>query len=143
MRPDDLDEETIEAAARSGAVMLKVGVETGSPKLAEEMGITTHYLSNILNNVIHNNFYEVVNKYRGEEVKNKLARNEDKRFTLLAIALESGFNSKASFNRIFILQCSKDLTPKLNLDHTYTLNHRIKPLRPYSGFLGLLPRGKF
>lgn len=38
VRPDDLDEETVAAAARAGAALFKVGVETGAPRLAELIG---------------------------------------------------------------------------------------------------------
>jgi radical SAM superfamily enzyme YgiQ (UPF0313 family) len=38
VRPDDLDAETVAAAARAGAALFKVGVETGAPRLAELIG---------------------------------------------------------------------------------------------------------
>lgn len=37
-RPDELDAECIAAARASGAVLLKVGVDTGAPKLIEQLG---------------------------------------------------------------------------------------------------------
>ena len=43
----------------------------------------------------------MVNGYRVAEVKRRLAAPDAQRFTLLGIALESGFNSKTTFNRIF------------------------------------------
>ena len=39
-RPDELDEERIAAARASGAVLLKIGVDTGAPKLIERLGKT-------------------------------------------------------------------------------------------------------
>ncbi|MCD4696832.1 MAG: helix-turn-helix domain-containing protein [Bacteroidales bacterium] len=42
-----------------------------------------------------------VNNYRVEEVKRLMAEGKHEHYTLLAIALEAGFNSKSSFNRIF------------------------------------------
>ena len=70
-------------------------------QLAKELNVSTHYLSNILNNYIHKNFYEFINHYRVDEVKRKIVSNKNDNFTLLAIALDCGFNSKATFNRIF------------------------------------------
>lgn len=37
-RPDELDEERIAAARASGAALLKVGIDTGSPRLIEHIG---------------------------------------------------------------------------------------------------------
>lgn len=37
-RPDELDDERVAAAAAAGAVLLKVGVDTGSPRLIEHLG---------------------------------------------------------------------------------------------------------
>jgi anaerobic magnesium-protoporphyrin IX monomethyl ester cyclase len=37
-RPDELDPEVIAAARASGAVLLKIGVDTGSPRLIERLG---------------------------------------------------------------------------------------------------------
>ena len=44
-------------------------------------------------------------RYRVEEVKQRLKDSKYKNFTILAIAYDSGFNSKSAFNTIF-----KDLT---------------------------------
>ncbi|HDR67474.1 MAG TPA: helix-turn-helix domain-containing protein, partial [Bacteroidaceae bacterium] len=41
------------------------------------------------------------NDYRVEEVKKRLQDPKFKHLTILAIAYESGFNSKSSFNTIF------------------------------------------
>lgn len=40
-RPDELDSERVEAARAAGAVLLKVGVDSGSPRLIEHLGKTT------------------------------------------------------------------------------------------------------
>lgn len=68
--------------------------------LANELSITSHQLSSLLNDYLKTNFYDYINHYRIEEVKKRL-KNKSGQFTILAIALECGFNSKASFNRIF------------------------------------------
>ena len=58
-------------------------------------------ISFILNSHLDNNFYDFVNRYRIDEVKTKLNDPAYKHLTLLGIALESGFNSKTTFNRVF------------------------------------------
>ena len=40
-RPDELDPERIEAARAAGAVLLKIGVDSGSPRLIEHLGKST------------------------------------------------------------------------------------------------------
>ncbi len=69
--------------------------------LAKEVGISDKKLSTLLNMHFHANFYDYVNTFRIEEVKKKLQNKENEKFTLLSIALDCGFNSKASFNRVF------------------------------------------
>lgn len=69
--------------------------------LAMEVGISVNYLSQILSKKQSQHFFDFVNSYRVEEVKQKMNDAKYQRFTLLAIALESGFNSKTSFNTIF------------------------------------------
>ena len=58
-------------------------------------------VSFILNNHFKKNFHDFVNHYRIEEVKNKLNDTTYSHLTILGIALESGFNSKTTFNRVF------------------------------------------
>ena len=77
--------------------------------LAEQIKIPSNHLSQIINEQEGKNFFEFVNNYRIEEVKQRIIENQDKKFTLLAIAYDSGFNSKSSFNRIFKKQ--EGLTP--------------------------------
>jgi AraC-like DNA-binding protein len=58
-------------------------------------------ISFILNNHLNKNFHDFVNHYRVEEVKNKLNDHRCAHLSLLGIGLESGFNSKTTFNRVF------------------------------------------
>ena len=69
--------------------------------LAEQIPTTDKKLSILLNHYMNTNFYDLINSYRIGAVKQKLAAEESKHLTLLAIAFESGFKSKTSFNRIF------------------------------------------
>ncbi|NRS93879.1 AraC-like DNA-binding protein [Chryseobacterium sp. 16F] len=55
------------------------------------------------------NFQDFVNNYRVEEFVKRLKNDQNKQFTLLAIATDVGFNSKSSFNAIF--KKTKGLTP--------------------------------
>lgn len=69
--------------------------------LADKLAMSTHNLSEILNTRIKQNFYDFINSYRIEEVKQRLAQGESEKFSLIAIAFDSGFNSKTAFNTVF------------------------------------------
>ncbi|MDO9261812.1 MAG: helix-turn-helix domain-containing protein [Flavobacteriaceae bacterium] len=71
------------------------------PQLAANLEIPSHHLSKVINENFENNFFDFINQYRIEEVKTKLADPKFKNFSLLGIALDSGFNSKSAFNRVF------------------------------------------
>ncbi len=75
--------------------------ELTSISLAEALGLNRHHLSQILNEVFSQNFYDFVNAYRVIEVKRRIEEADHLRLNVLAIGLESGFNSKATFNRAF------------------------------------------
>ena len=65
------------------------------------VGLHPNKTSAIINTVIGCSFRDFVNSYRIEEFK-KLAKSYNfKSKTILSLALDSGFNSKASFNRAF------------------------------------------
>ncbi len=70
-------------------------------KLAQVLEVPSTKLSYLINKYADQNFYEFVNSYRINEVKTRLADKEYANYSILGIAEESGFNSKASFNRIF------------------------------------------
>ncbi|WP_430812472.1 MULTISPECIES: helix-turn-helix domain-containing protein [unclassified Carboxylicivirga] len=70
-------------------------------KLAELSGMPAANISEILNGLVKQTFNDYTNNYRIEEFK-KLASDINKRnLTILALAFESGFNSKSTFNAAF------------------------------------------
>ena len=78
-------------------------------QLAEELSISPHNLSEIINKFLNKNFFDYVNYFRIEEVKQKLQDPNKQILTLLSIAYDAGFNSKSGFNAIF--KRSMKLTP--------------------------------
>jgi len=62
---------------------------------------TQKNISAILNQHMGKSFNEFINEYRVSEVKRKLLENENQHFTLTGVALASGFNSQATFQRAF------------------------------------------
>jgi AraC-like DNA-binding protein len=73
-------------------------------ELASQIGISNKQLSELLNQHLKVNFYNLINDYRINEVKKRLENYNSNKETLLGIAFESGFQSKASFNRVFKLK---------------------------------------
>jgi AraC-like DNA-binding protein len=78
--------------------------------LAKKMGMQVAQLSKLINDGTGQNFNDFVNGFRVGEVIAKLKAGEQKTQTLLGIAFDSGFNSKATFNRSFKKMTGK--TPK-------------------------------
>jgi TolB-like protein/AraC-like DNA-binding protein len=69
--------------------------------LAEHMDVPPNRLSELLNVGFNKNFAEFVNQYRLEAFKQKAADPDQRHLTILALAFESGFNSKTVFNTYF------------------------------------------
>lgn len=77
-----------------------------NPKLtlsdvASALDTNTKIISSTVNNGFQMNFNDFINHYRVEAVIEQLKNGEQNTKTLLGIALECGFNSKATFNRAF------------------------------------------
>jgi AraC-like DNA-binding protein len=70
-------------------------------QLAGHLGISSAVLSATINTHYGKNFRNLINAYRVEEVKRKLNDPALSHLSILGIALESSFNSEASFYRIF------------------------------------------
>ncbi|MBX2892395.1 MAG: AraC family transcriptional regulator [Saprospiraceae bacterium] len=69
--------------------------------LAERLDTHPNYLSQIINEKEGKNFYDYVNSMRIEAFLKMTADPKNRQFTLLALALDCGFNSKSAFNRYF------------------------------------------
>jgi len=99
--------------------------EINLPKLAQALDIPVAHLSRVINELIGQNFYEFINHYRLEAAKRRLAMPESGGEKLIAVALECGFNSLATFNRVF-----KELTGRTPSDYRKSLTaiapHRIR-----------------
>lgn len=69
--------------------------------LSKKSDIPPHYISQIINQHFGKNFSNYVNSYRIEALKQKLVDPSQKHITIEGLAYMSGFNSKASFQRMF------------------------------------------
>lgn len=72
-------------------------------------GVPRHYITQVLNEMYKRNFFTFINEYRVKEVISRFSDPKFNHYTILAIAFDSGFNSKTTFNSIFKSQTG--LTP--------------------------------
>jgi AraC-like DNA-binding protein len=70
-------------------------------QLAQQLGISANYLSQVINEQLNVNFYDFVNGYRVKEAKRLIRDAGQKKINILSIALDSGFNSKSAFYTAF------------------------------------------
>lgn len=70
-------------------------------ELADSIEVPSYQLSQLINDKLGQTFFEFINSYRINELKVRFFDPKFGNLTLLGIAMECGFNSKASFNRIF------------------------------------------
>ena len=70
-------------------------------KVAEKLGISAGYVSQIVNTITGDNFANYINQYRVEAVKEMISDSEYENYNLLAMGLESGFTSKTTFYKAF------------------------------------------
>lgn len=110
--PDESDEQDLQLKSELAALM-----ESEKPyldpqltlvSLARKIGTNTSRLSRVINSGFGKNFNDFINEHRIEDLKQKIEAGQDA--TLLTIAMKSGFNSKATFNRAF--KKSTGMTPR-------------------------------
>ena len=71
-------------------------------ELAKRVGISNHHLSQVINQRAKQTFYDFINLHRVEYAKKLFENAEyDSKHNAIEIAYKAGFNSKASFNRVF------------------------------------------
>jgi AraC-like DNA-binding protein len=69
--------------------------------LASEFGMSKSYFSKLINSYSDYNFSDFINSLRVEQAKKFLSNDEFSEYTIVAIGLECGFNSKSTFYSAF------------------------------------------
>lgn len=75
--------------------------ELNIKSLAQELNLKPNAISESINKDTRYNFTDYINSFRVSEVKKMLENPDYSNYTIVAIGLEAGFNSKASFYRVF------------------------------------------
>jgi len=69
--------------------------------LSKELNMSSGHLSNLINNYSKRHFSDYINDFRVKQVKKIIKDKEYVNYTIVAIGLESGFNSKSTFYSAF------------------------------------------
>jgi len=83
--------------------------ELDLPTLAQKVNVSTHRLSQAINEYLGKNFFDFVNEYRIEKVKEYLANSTYNHLKIVSLAYDSGFSSKSTFYTLF--KKSEGITP--------------------------------
>ena len=75
--------------------------EINLARLSSLMKTKPGLISEVLNSSLNQNFFDFINKYRIEEFKLKCLSEENRNLSVIGIAYDCGFNSKAAFYRAF------------------------------------------
>ena len=78
--------------------------------LAKRLKVSSTIVSSTINAAFGKNFNEFVNGFRISHFKQEIAKPENENITLLGVAYDCGFNSKATFNRVF--KKAEGISPK-------------------------------
>lgn len=70
-------------------------------QLAKNMNESATQISNVINQKAGTNFNDYINQWRVNAVKEKIVSDDFNHLSLLGIAFDCGFSSKATFNRAF------------------------------------------
>ena len=71
------------------------------PVLAKKLAISTHHLSQIINDNLKQNFFEMLASYRIQEAQQILTNPTQQHLKIEEIAEQVGYNSKSAFNAAF------------------------------------------
>ena len=80
---------------------LYLNPDLGLGTVSKELGLSRKSVSAAINACHGTNFRRFVNEYRVDAFKKMVSNGRAEELTLYGIALDCGFNSKATFNRVF------------------------------------------
>lgn len=86
--------------------------------LAKRIHESSHHVSQVINEQLQKNFFELLAWYRVEEAKKVLARESESGITIEELAEQVGYNSKTAFNNAF-----KKLTGKTPSEYRKTVSN--------------------
>jgi AraC-like DNA-binding protein len=85
--------------------------------LARQINETSHHVSQVINEKLNKNFFELLASYRVEYAKKLIQKDKKSKLTVEELADIVGYNSKSSFNNAF-----KTITSKTPSEYRKSLN---------------------
>ncbi|MCD6346135.1 MAG: helix-turn-helix transcriptional regulator, partial [Bacteroidales bacterium] len=70
-------------------------------EISRHLKIPKHHITQTINTLTNKNLYTFINEYRVQEFENRIHNTENQNFTILAVAMDCGFNSKSTFNSVY------------------------------------------
>jgi AraC-like DNA-binding protein len=71
------------------------------PSLSKKIGEAQHHVSQVINELCNQTFFEIIAQYRIEEARKILLLPENSELTIEELAEKVGYNSKSAFNKAF------------------------------------------
>ncbi|MDD5150486.1 MAG: helix-turn-helix domain-containing protein [Flavobacterium sp.] len=90
-------------------------------ELAQNLNVLPNKLSQVINTFEGKNFYDYINSKRVELFLKLVENPENRKYTILSLAFDCGFNSKSSFNKHF-----KKITNQTPSVYINSLENRLK-----------------
>jgi len=87
--------------------------------LSKQINESSHHVSQVINEKLNKNFFELLARYRVEHAKKLIREDKDTKLTVEELAELVGYNSKSSFNNAF-----KTITSKTPSEYRKSLNER-------------------
>ena len=78
--------------------------------LSKAIDYPVHHISQVLGEMMHINFSSLINRYRIEEITERLIDDQFAHYSFFAIAQDCGFKNKSNFHRVFKKELK--MTPK-------------------------------
>ena len=83
-------------------------------ELAKSLNVHPNHLSQVINEMEGKNFHNYINVLRIKEFIKLASIAENKKYTIISLAYDCGFNTKSTFNKYFKLQTGKTPTDFFN-----------------------------
>lgn len=87
--------------------------------LSKTIKESSHHVSQVINEKLGMNFFELLAKYRIEEAQKMIRDDKDKKITIEELAEKVGYNSKSAFNNAFKKLTSKTPSEFRETDQTH------------------------
>jgi AraC-like DNA-binding protein len=105
-RQNHPDQEEMKKIVKAAQHYMQYGKPWMEPELtvyqlASRLSVKPRLLSQAVNEILGQNFYDYINRYRIDEATRLLTNPKDEKITILEVLYEVGFNSKSSFNTLF------------------------------------------